>query len=211
MSLTQDAASDRRWAAARSIAEGVPPDRGRRRRHLVWLLISALIVGCLLLGVVLGALLPPLDTSPTEEDGWIARAVWAFAAQGIGVGIGVAGLIWAVRTGRIVTRRRAVAGPLNWRERKWALEQIRTATPIDDDLKRAVVLAMAAQNRQVALGWTPLMLGLTLVFVGSALATPWALIAWLHMALVVAVIVSSGFAARDYRRAGAYLDAFGGR
>jgi hypothetical protein len=118
MSLTQDAASDRRWAAARSIAEGVPPDRGRRRRHLVWLLISALIVGCLLFGVVLGVLLPPLDTSPTEEDGWIARAVWAFAAQGIGV-------------------------------------------------------------------------------------------AWLHMSLVVAVIVSSGFAVRDYRRAGAYLDAFG--
>jgi hypothetical protein len=59
MSLTQDAASDQRWAAAQKIADGEMDERMPRRRRIVWLWTSALIIGSLLLGILLTAVLPP--------------------------------------------------------------------------------------------------------------------------------------------------------
>jgi ABC-type multidrug transport system permease subunit len=45
---------------------------------------------------------------------------------------------------------------------------------------------------------------------GSGLLTPWAVIAWIQLVLMVGYTVLFWFAARDYRRAGAYLDMFAG-
>jgi hypothetical protein len=213
MSLTQDAAADRRWAAAHSLAERVIDDGMRQRRRRVWLWLSVLIVvlmvGSVLLGVALGGVLPRRNTFDLDDTGQTVQVIAGLALQGLGLIVGIAGFIWARRTGRFITRWRAVAGALNWRERKWVSEQIRTATPVDDEVKKSVVLAIAAQNRRATLGLAPLWAGFALIMVGAGVAAQWVTIAWLQLGVVIALIVLSGFVARDYRRAGAYLDTFG--
>jgi hypothetical protein len=212
MSLTQDAEADRRWAAAQKIADGEMDERMPRRRRIVWLWVSALVIGSLLLGVVLTAVLPrPDDTPSSDGGGWTARLIAGAVFQAIALVVGVGGFIWAVRTKRYITRWRAVASPLNLRERKWVIKQIRSATPVDDDRKRSVVLAVAAQNRRATLGILPVYCCLVLLAVSVGLLSTWAAIAWLELAVVLAFLVTFAFIARDYRRAGGYLETFGGQ
>ncbi|MGY4857674.1 hypothetical protein [Cryobacterium sp. AP23] len=210
MSLTQDAEADQRWAAAQKIAAGGIDERMPRRRRIVLLWISVFFVGSLLLGVVLTAVLPPLDTSEAEVEGWSPRVIAGYLFQGAGVLIGVVGFVWAIRTDRYITRWRAVASPLRARERKWVQKQIRTGAPIDDEQKMSVVLAIAAQNRSATLGVLPIFACSTLIAVGVGLSSPWDLIAWVELVVVLAFIVLFALLARDYRRAGVYLDTFGG-
>ena len=211
MSLTQDAEADRRWDAAQKIADGEMDERMPRRRRIVWLWISALIVGSWILGLVLGMALPaPGISSGIEEEGWSARVIAGFVFQGVAIVVGIAGFIWARRTHRYITRWRAVASPLSMRERKWVLKQIRSGTPVDDDRKKTVVLAVASQNRRATLGVLPLYFCMTLLALGIGLSTPWAAIAWLELVAVLAFIGVFALLARDYRRAGVYLEKFGG-
>jgi hypothetical protein len=212
MSLTQNARADQRWAAAQKIADGEMDERMPRRRRIVWLWISALFIVSLLLGIVLSAILPrPTDAAMSDDEGWTARLIAAAVFQAMALVVGVAGVVWAVRTRRFITRWRAVASPLNLRERKWVITQIRSAAPVDDERKRLVVLAVAAQNRRATLGVVPLYCGMTLLAVSVGLSSRWEAIVWIELAVVLSFLVVFLFLARDYRRAGVYLDTFGGQ
>ena len=211
MSLTQDAASDQRWAAAQKIADGEMDERMPRRRRIVWLWLSALIIGSVLLGVLLTAVLPPPGgDSGNDDDGWSARLIIGALFQVIALVVGIGGFSWAVRTGRYVTRWRAVASPLKLRERTWVIRQIRSAAPVDDDRKRSVVLAVATQNRRAAEGVVPIHVCLVMLAVSVGLLSTWAAITALELVVVLSFMVLYVFIARDYRRAGVYLATFGG-
>ena len=212
MSVTEDAAADRRWAAAQSIADGVMDDRMPRRRRIVWFWISALIIGSWALGLVLTLVLPHSPGgSDSHNDGASTRQLVGLAFQFVGFLIILGGFIWSVRTKRYVTRWRSVASPLNIGERAWVQKQIRTSTPVEDDRKRSVVLAMAAQNRRVTIGGIPLLFGLTVLALGTGVASRWEAVLWFELFVVLAFIVAFAFAARDYRRSGRYLDRFAQR
>jgi hypothetical protein len=212
MSLTQDAEADQRWAAAQKIADGEMDDRMPRRRRAVWLWIAALFIGTLLLGVLLSAILPrPAAAPSSDSEGWTARLIAGLVFQVTALIVGIGGFTWAVRTRRYITRWRAVASPLTLRERKWVIKQIRSAAPVDEERKRSVVLAVAAQNRRGTWGVLPLYCCLTLLAVSVGLLATWALIAWLESAVVLGFLALFGFLAWDYRRAGVYLDTFGGQ
>lgn len=214
MSVTQDADADadaaRRWAAAQTIADGAMDDRMPRRRRTVWLGISALIIGSWVLGFVFAMILPrSAPDSQADEAGVSARVIVGLIFQGIGILIAIVGFIWAVRTHRYITRWRAVVSPLNPRERKWVLTQIRSGTAVVDERRESVVLAAAAQNRRSAQGLSPLLFGLTLTFLGTGVGSPLAVVVWLELAAVLAFIGVFAVMARDYRRAGVYLEQFG--
>ncbi|MBX0301148.1 hypothetical protein K2F54_14325 [Cryobacterium sp. 1639] len=211
MSLTQDADADQRWAAAQTIADGAMDERMPRRRRIVWLWLSALIIGSWLLGFALAMILPRTATVSEGDDAGVStRVIAGLVFQGIGLLIAIVGFIWALRTRRYITRWRAVVSPLNLRERKWVLKQIRSGTPVEDERKKAVVLAAAAQNRRSSQGMLPLFFGLTLMFLGTGVASSLAVVLWLELAAVLAFIILLAVLGRDYRRAGSYLEQFGG-
>ena len=213
MSLIQNA--DQRWAAAQSIAAGVMDDGMPKRRLKVWLWLAALAVGGALGGLLLGMLLADIPSgspasSDSADDNLAVRLILASVVQGIGLVIGVVGFIWALRTGRYITRWRAVASPLNLSERKWVTTHIRTRTDVDDPGKKSVVLAIARQNRASALGLLPVLICMLSVALATMLVGISAVIVWLEGVVVLGFIGVFGLLARDYRRAGRYLDTFGG-
>jgi protein-S-isoprenylcysteine O-methyltransferase Ste14 len=210
MSVTQDADADQRWAAAQTIADGAMDDRMPRRRRTVWLWVSALIIVSWLLGFALALILPRSATVPDGDDAGVStRLIVGLLFQGSGLLIAIVGFIWAIRTNRYITRWRAVVSPLNRRERKWVLRQIRSGTPVEDERKKTVVLAAAAQNRRAVQGLLPLYFGLTLMFLGTGLLSRLAVVLWLELAAVLAFIILLAVLGRDYRRAGTYLERFG--
>jgi hypothetical protein len=211
MTLTPDADADQRWAAAQKVADGEPDDRLPRRAQIAWIWISAGMVGVVLLGLVLIIVLP--RSAPVElgsPDGWTARFIAAAAFLGTGIAVGAAGWIWSVRTRHYISGRRTVAGPLSPPERAWVRKQIRSASPVDDEQKRSVVLAVASQNRRAALGMLPIFFGQLMITVSVGVMTRSVALTWLVIILVSGFLVVGVFLARDYRRTGAYVDAFRG-
>jgi hypothetical protein len=212
MDLTHDDEAEQRWAAAQAIADGEvdPPPMPRGSRTL-WLWVAASVIGALLLGVLLGLVLPRSTPTATNDAGRTVRLIAAWVYMALGIVIGVTGFIWAVRTRRYITRRRAVAAPLSGPERQWVLTQIRTATHIEGDAKKSVVLAIAEQIRQSTLGLAPIYVGLAFIAVAVGMSTPVPVIAWAESVVVLGFIVTFGFMGREYRRTGRYIDSFGER
>ena len=213
MSLTQDAAADRRWAAAAAIAGGGMDDRMPIRRRTVWLWLAAAMVGVLVvpivLGLVLGAVLPR-SGGHSDGDRGETWAIVGLSIQAVGLVVMISGLIWAKRTHRFIPRWRAVASPLALKERRWVLRQVRGQSPVDDDRRLSVVLAVADQNRRSTETFLPLLVGVLLNFVGVGVSSGWQYPVWLQLLVGAAFLVSVGLLARDYQRAGSYLDTYGG-
>ena len=213
MSLTQDAAADRRWAAAAAIAGGGMDDRMPIRRRTVWLWLAAAMVGVLVvpivLGLVLGAVLPRSSghSAGERDETW---GIVGLSIQAVGFLVMITGLVWAKRTHRFIARWRAVASPLVPKERRWVVRQMRSQSPVDDVGKQSVVLALAAQLRSTTEWYVPFFAGIMLNFIGVAVSSPWAFVRWVLLILVPVLIVMFGLLARDYRRAGTYIDTFGG-
>jgi hypothetical protein len=211
MSVTQDADAKRRWAAARSIAGGEMDARMPKRRRVTLLWISFLMVACWVIGALSALLLPPPALgAATEDDTWSARLIAASIFLLIGLVVGVVGFVWAVRTRRYITRWRAVASALSVRERRWVTKHIRSATPVEDEGKRLVVLAIAAQNRRATVGVLPLYFSTTMFALSVGISSPWIAVAWVELIGVLGLLLAFVFVARDYRRAGVYLARFGG-
>jgi hypothetical protein len=211
MSVTHDADAVRRWAAAQSIADGEMDARMPKRRRVALLWISVLMVGCWVIGALSALFLPPPALGANTEDGiWSARLIATSVFLLIGLVVGVVGFVWAVRTRRYITRWRAVASALNMRERRWGIKHIRSATPVEDEGKRSVVLAIAAQNRRAIVGVSPVYFSLTMFALSVGISSPWMVVAWVELIAVLGLLVTFVFIARDYKRAGVYLDRFGG-
>jgi len=212
MSLTMDAAAEERWSAARGIADGVIDARMPRRRRTTVLWICALAAVTALIGIALALLLPRGDIGPSDGDGdgtFAARIIAALAFGAAGGVIVIVSLTRAIRTKRFVTRWRSVAAPLNPTERKWVGKQIRTGSFIDNELRRTVVLAFAAQSRRVILVGAPLYLGIVLNSIAAAILSFSPILAWLELIVVLLIAVVGMLLGREYRRAGTYLEQFG--
>jgi len=109
--------ADARWAAAAKLADGMVDDRLSRRRRWTLTWISALIIGSMLLGLVLGLwLLSDTEGGSTDEGLTTSRLVLQGSFLVLGLATGIGGFIWARRTGRYITRWRAVISPLNLAE-----------------------------------------------------------------------------------------------
>ena len=90
------------------------------------------------------------------------------------------------------------------------LRQVRGQSPVDDDRRLSVVLAVADQNRRSTETFLPLLVGVLLNFVGVGVSSGWQYPVWLQLLVGAAFLVSVGLLARDYQRAGSYLDTYGG-
>lgn len=119
MTTTQNDAAAR-WAAAAKLADGVTDDGLHKRRARVLLQVVALIVGSWIVGVVIALIFIPhgsgRDTSGSS-DVQTQQLIAQFVFLGLGLLVGIPGFIWAKRTGHYITRWRAVASPLNRREK----------------------------------------------------------------------------------------------
>jgi hypothetical protein len=208
MSLTHKLEPDARWAAAHQLAHGELDERMSDRRWMVWLWIVVVIVAASILGAQLTRVLPS-SASGDSVDPSPASLVMSGVLLVLAIGIGLAGTFWAAVTGRLVTRWRAVASPLTMRDRRWVLRQIRTAAPVDDETKRSVVLAVAAQNRRSTLGVAPLHASLVLIALSAGLRAESMVIVWLEAVVVVGFLLAYILLARGYRLAGRYLKNFG--
>jgi len=99
--------ADARWAAAAKLADGMVDDRLSRRRRWTLTWISALIIGSMLLGLVLGLwLLSDTEGGSTDEGLTTSRLVLQGSFLVLGLATGIGGFIWARRTGRYITRWR---------------------------------------------------------------------------------------------------------
>jgi hypothetical protein len=212
MSSMHGTDDESRWVAAQQIASGRSDDGLPRRRWMVWATVVAVTGVAMALGLLLPRLLPsPTVGTGTEAGDWPADLVVSAALLVLAIAIAIPGWLWAAKTGRLVPRWRSVTSPLPARDRKWVTKRIRSAAPVDDELKLSVVLAVAAQNRHTAFGAAPLHASIVLAAISTGLRTSSGLAVWLEAVVAVAFIATYGLLIRDFRSAGRYLAKFGRR
>jgi hypothetical protein len=137
---------------------------------LTWL--SALLIGSLLLGVALGLLLlSDTEEGLSSEVPTTSRLVLQGSFLGLGLAIGIGAFIWARRTGRYVTRWRAVISPLDLAEKKSVRRQLAGRIPADEE-RLPVLLAIARQNQQVTLGIVPIYAAFVILNVSQSFSAP---------------------------------------
>ena len=196
---TADMESEQRWAAARGLAQGVPDRRMSRRRWRLFALLLAVAVA----GGISGGLLPSTRS--------VAGATGSSSLPGgelagyVLVAVGIVGFIWAKRTGRYITRWRQAISPLNRRERKWVIKQLRGRLAPDPS-KMDILLAIAKQSRSAAEGVLPLYVAPALAMIGLAIATDLDVVRWLHLLAAGLFLLAAVLMAIDYRRWGAFID-----
>ena len=204
--MTDTLDADARWDAAAKLASGIVDEkfRSRRRKTVAW--ISALIVACMLVGVAFGLWLLSNDgDETTRNDSMESRLVMQFIFLGLGLVVGIGGFIWARRSGRYITRWRAVISPLNLREKKSVRRQLAGKDPADEE-HLPVLLAIAQQNQRVTQGIAPIYAALLLFNVAQSFTAP----SWfIYFTLVIAVlfIVAGAQLAVAYRRTNAFIRA----
>jgi hypothetical protein len=212
MSSMEGTDADPRWAAAQQLARGETDARMPTRRWMVWLWLPVSIAAVWALGVLWTLVLPAIGSGTgAERIPSPSSQVASGVLLALAIAIGLPGCLWAANTGRLVPRWRLVSSPLTMRDRKWVMKSIRSAAPVDDDVKRSVVLAVAAQNRRSTLGQAPLFTSLVLLAVSAGIRTSSTAIAWLEMVVVIAFLLAYFLLIRDYILAGRYLDKFGRR
>lgn len=204
--MSADAAAERRWATARSLADGVRDAGMSRRRLRVLLWLGGLLLSSWALGFLLAAVLPSGRSS--GADGGLPPGFFV----GMGVSLlgflcALVGFIWAKRTGRYITRWKQVVSPLKLSERRWVLKQIRGKIEPDID-KLPILTAFARQLRAATLGVAPLFAGVALMGLGVGLSARNPLILWLEVAAVVLFVLAGLLMARDYRLAGRFLERY---
>ncbi|MFD3444459.1 hypothetical protein ACFDTO_07660 [Microbacteriaceae bacterium 4G12] len=200
---TADAESEQRWAAARGLAEGVPDRRMSGRRWRLFALLLAVAVA----GGISGGLLPSTRSfaGGSGSEALPGSDLAGYVLVAIGFAIGVVGFIWAKRTGRYILRWRQAISPLNRRERKWVIRQLRGKRE-PDLTKMDILLAIAKQSRSATEGVLLLHAAPALMMIGLAIATDLAMLRWLHLLAAGLFLLAAVLMAIDYRRWGAFID-----
>ena len=203
----KDDSAAERWERAAQLAEGVEDDQLRKRRRRVWWLIIGLMGAGFVGGTVLGLVLPSdvaeAGGSTDEQELW-TRIVAGGIIWGIGFVGFIAGFVWAKATGHYITRWRAVWSPLNRRERKLFLKQIRLKRPVDEE-HLPVLVAGANQARRATIGVAPLYAGIVLMIAGLSFFAGSVLTTWLCVGLLVLYGVVAVIMVIQYRQAGRFL------
>jgi len=207
LTSTTDQEAEQRWAAARGLAEGVPdPHLPGRRRRLFTLLLAILVIGWIS-GAALAFLLPQPTSasSDTETGAFTGKQVVGYVLAAVGFVIGIVSFIWMKRTGRYITRWRQAISPLNRRERKWVIKQLRgKITP--DPSKMDILLTIAKQSRATTEGVIPLWAAPALMTVGLAIASDVDMLRWLHLLTAGLLTMAAVLMAVEYRRWGTFID-----
>ena len=205
----QDSAAER-WERAAQLAAGVDDDQLQKRRRRVWWLILGLMGVGFVGGLIFGLILPRdvvQGEQPDDESVFQARFVAGLIVWGIGLLGFVAAFIWAKMTGHFITRWRAVWSPLNRRERKTFLKQIRLKAPADDE-HLPILVAGATQFRRATIGVAPLYGGIVLMISGTSILIGSGLTVWLYLGLILLYGVIAVITVRQYRQAGRFLDRY---
>jgi hypothetical protein len=206
--MTNTLDADARWAAAASLAEGVADTGLRKRQRNTFLWLGALIVFSLALGFMLAFWLVPdaaSVASEVDESGLDAR-LWATVIIGsIGLVLGVGGFIWARRTGRYITRWRAVISPLNMAEKKSVRQQLAGKDPADQE-HLPTILAIAKQNQLVTQGIIPLYGAIVLMDLATAFVSSSDLLRYLNVTLALMFVGLGVYLAIIYRRTERFID-----
>jgi len=197
--------ADARWAAAAKLADGMVDDRLSRRRRWALTWISALIIGSMLLGLVLGLwLLSHTEGGSTDEGRTTSRLVLQGIFLVLGLAVGIGGFIWAPRTGRYITRWRAVISPLNLAEKKSVRRQLAGKLPADEE-RLPVLLAIARQNQRVTQGIAPIYAALVLLNVSQSFSAP-DFLKYLVLGAAAAFILIGAQLAVAYRRTDTFIE-----
>jgi hypothetical protein len=198
--------AEERWAAAAKLADGVMDEglRKRRRRTFTW--VVALIVGSWVIGFVLAFLvLPHGNAARTGSEPSDQQVIGQFIFLGLGLLVGITGFVWARRTGHYITRWRAVASPLNRKEKKSVRRQIAGRTEIDRR-RLPTILAIAKQNRMATLGVAPIWSALVLFAIATAIASNDLVIKLLELVAALLFVVVAVQLTFVYRKAGRFIE-----
>lgn len=198
--------AEQRWAAAAKLAAGVTDDgfRKRRRRTFTW--VAALIVGSWVIGFVLAFLvLPQGGTARGGSATSAQQLVGQFIFLALGLLVGITGFVWGRRTGHYVTRWRAVASPLNRKEKKSVRRQIVRKAELDRR-RLPIILAIAKQNRMATLGIAPIYAALVLFAIATAIGSNILVIKVLELAVSLLFVLVAVQLTVFYRKAGAFIE-----
>ena len=205
-----DAAADERWAAARARANTTPVVDHRvirRRRHIARVLsavIAAGFLGLLLRGILTGG--APVCGNGTDAT---VCLVMGFAVQGAGLAVLFVTFAAIARLNRTREQRNLSANPLNPVEQEWVVQQILTGTPVEDDTRRAVVLATCTSGRRIILSLTPILFSPALLVLGAGIRLEFFAFASFSAMVIAPTIVAIVYFHRQFRLRGDYLRRFG--
>lgn len=213
MSQTEVAGSDERWAQALAMARGVVDERlvrcTRRKAVRVAVALTAVCGGVGVAGGLLALQFADDISTFTDSEITAIQIVGGILVLLGFVVVGV-GTVWAHRTGRYVSRWRSVISPLNRGEQKLAYKQVAGKAAVDES-RLPVLVALARQNRKVALGSLPLHVGSLLMAVGLALVVDILVFRVLEAAATLLFVVSIAVLLVAYRRSGRFLARYGSR
>lgn len=197
-----------RWAAAEDLARGETDEDLPRRRNRVIAQVAVLITASWLAGVVLALVFFPDGGTTRIEDGpGTAQLIAQFVFLVLGLLIGVVGFVWAKRSGHYVTRWRAVASPLDRREKKSVRRQI-TGKEAPSHDRLFVLVAAAKQSRRAVLGVAPIYGALLLLAVSTAIGANALFLKVLELGVSVLFVVAAAQMVILYRRMGTFIDRY---
>jgi protein-S-isoprenylcysteine O-methyltransferase Ste14 len=202
------AQDDERWAQAQSVLDQQPTreadQRLRRSRRLVWTGIAGVLMVGVAVGVLVSVLVSGSGGNADDLDPPVGQVVSGMVVQGVGALVEIVGIVVMWRAGMFRKDRWSIPGAVLTRtQRTTLLRQVQGRVPMDPrrlPLARDVARRLVVQRAQLLL-----LVGLLLLQLGQAIASPSLWRSVLAGALVVLYAVLLGQVERNARRAGRFL------